>query len=256
MGSNFPYLTNSTIAIAQKKKKQMNPEQQQEIIDLRARKLTPKQIARKLGLKVSEVNAFLQNRAQETALVRAASGELDPIADCFVDTNCAESLLEGNSNNNNPSSGLGLVFVARSTARNRFQVCNYLIDYWCLGVKDTLGPRNLNSSKYEQFIDASYDNFLDGYRKITIEQARAIVFGAADYAAKLGFTPHKDFQKSRSLLGEWNGQPQLKFGRNGKPYYVDGPYDNQQKIIQTLKKNVGEGNFDFMLQAGGSGLFI
>ena len=235
----------------------MNPEQQQEIFDLRARKLTPKQIARKLGLKVSEVNALLQARAQETALVRAASGELAPIAKCFVNNVCARLLLEGDdSKEDDGVGGLGMVSVARSPGANRFEVCNYLVDYWCLGVKDTLGPRKLSSSKYPQFIQKSYSIFPDGgYREITLEQAQAIVLGAVDYAAKLGFSPHKDFNKSRPLLGEWSGQPQLEFGRNGKPYYISGPNDSEMRIMETLKQNVGEGNFDYMVQAGGSGLF-
>jgi len=37
------------------------------------------------------------------------------------------------------NNGLGLVFVARVVS-NRFQVCTYLVDYWCLGVKDAIGP--------------------------------------------------------------------------------------------------------------------
>lgn len=236
----------------------MNPEQQQEILDLRARKLTPKQIARKLGLKVSEVNGFLQARAQETALVRAASGELDPIAKCFVNTVCAKSLLEGKGNQPQEDEGvggLGLVSVARSPGANRFEVCNYLVDYWCLGVKDILGPRKLGSSKYPQFIQNSYSRFPDGYQEITLEQAQAIVLGGVDYAAKLGFSPHKDFEQSRPLLGEWSGQPQLEFGRNGKPFYISGPYDSEMRIIETLRRNVGEGNFDYIAQPGGGGLF-
>jgi len=42
--------------------------QQQEIMDLRALNLTPKQIARKLGIKTAEVNAVIQNQAQQTAI--------------------------------------------------------------------------------------------------------------------------------------------------------------------------------------------
>jgi hypothetical protein len=40
--------------------------------------------------------------------------------------------------------------------------------------------------------------------------------------------------------------PKLTFGRNGKPCYFSDPYDNPQKIIQTLKKSVGEGNYEFV----------
>ncbi|MCC5602144.1 helix-turn-helix transcriptional regulator [Nostoc favosum] len=46
---------------------------QQEIMDLRALNLTPKQIARKLGMKVSSVNAAIQNQAQQTTLDKKES---------------------------------------------------------------------------------------------------------------------------------------------------------------------------------------
>jgi CHAT domain-containing protein/predicted transcriptional regulator len=53
----------------------MQPEQEQEILNLRDRKLTPKQIARKLGLRASEVSTFLRYQAEKTALASAKKGE-------------------------------------------------------------------------------------------------------------------------------------------------------------------------------------
>jgi CHAT domain-containing protein/predicted enzyme related to lactoylglutathione lyase len=51
----------------------MQPEQEQEIITLRDRQLTPKQIARKLGLRASEVSTFLISHAEQTALAKFIS---------------------------------------------------------------------------------------------------------------------------------------------------------------------------------------
>jgi plasmid maintenance system antidote protein VapI len=58
--------------------------QQQEIMDLRPLNLTPKQIARKLGIKVSSVNAAIQNQVQQSTLDRLAKGELDPVYQCLA----------------------------------------------------------------------------------------------------------------------------------------------------------------------------
>jgi hypothetical protein len=125
-----------------------------------------------------------------------------------------------------------------------------MLDLWCLGVKDTIGPRQMNRMKYLQFIDAVYRGFAEETRKITLEQAQALVFSAINYAGQLGFKPHPDFEKSRSHLGEWSGEPKIQCGRNGKPFYVSGPYDNPDKILKTLRENVGEGNFDYLLGMG------
>ena len=55
--------------------------------------------------------------------------------------------------------------------------------------------------------------------------------------------PHRDFQPTKSHLGAWSGQPKLTFGREGKPCYLEGPYDKTTQILPTLRKNVGEENF-------------
>lgn len=54
-----------------------------------------------------------------------------------------------------------------------------------------------------------YDSFSDGYEEISLDQAQAIVYDAIDYANKLGFEPHKDFQQTKNHLGTWCGEPKL-----------------------------------------------
>ncbi len=62
---------------------------------------------------------------------------------------------------------------------------------------------------------------------ITLEQAQAIVFGAIDYAADLGFKPHKDFQKTKKHLGTWNGQPKLTFVDTPHAYNAGDSWFNE-----------------------------
>lgn len=225
----------------------MQPEQEQEIINLRDRQLTPKEIARKLGLKASEVSTFLISHAEQTALASAEKGELLPVAQCLVDVNFAQLLL---GNESSEMGGLGLVMVTRSKGYNRFVAATYLIDYWCLGVKDTIPPRNCNDSQYKNFVQLSYSQFPQGYEEISLEQAQALVWGAIGYAKTLGLEPHRDFEQSKAHLGESTSEIGLKFGRNGKPYYIEGPHDNTKKIINTLRDSVGDGNFDYLFGMG------
>jgi hypothetical protein len=127
-------------------------------------------------------------------------------------------------------------------------VASYLVDYWCLGVKNVLGPRKLNRTKYEAMVEKAYSQFHQDYRKITLEQAQAIIFGAVEYAQKLGLKPHRDWTKAKEHLGQpsENLLP-IEFGRKGKPFYVSGPYDNSDKIVASLRETVGEGNFDYLM---------
>lgn len=71
----------------------MDPEQQQAIAELRALKLAPKQIARKLGLKPAEVQAVIKQQAEQAALSRAVTGELDPVVECLANADSAKTLL-------------------------------------------------------------------------------------------------------------------------------------------------------------------
>jgi len=73
-----------------------------------------------------------------------------------------------------------------------------------------------------------------------------IIYGAVEYAEELGFAPHKDFSATRYILEEDDDNIELiniEFGFNGKPAVVIGPFDNPEKIIATLNRTVGKGNY-------------
>jgi hypothetical protein len=239
----------------------MTPEQEQAIADLRSRHVAPKQIARQLGLRPAEVTAFLKAQAEQATTSRLAAGELPPIFQCLVNKSCLPTLtgtalppaaetadeITAQTDDMDPSNGFAIVTVSRQVGFNRIELGTYLVDIWCLGVKDAVELRTVDPTRYRDFVDYAYAKFPDGYTEISLEMAQAIVFGAEQYAAELGFQPHRDFAKTRSHLGTWSGEPQLHFGRDGKPFYRSGPYDNPAKILKTLQETVGEGNFDYLV---------
>jgi hypothetical protein len=117
-----------------------------------------------------------------------------------------------------------------------------------LGVKDALGPKRLDLASYHTLVDMFYSRFPDAAtEEISLELAQAIVFGGLAYAEGLGFQPHRDFALVREFFGQWDGYPNLTFGREGKPCYFQGPYDDPNKIIKTLNQSVGEGNYNFVV---------
>lgn len=74
-----------------------------------------------------------------------------------------------------------------------------------------------------------------------------IIYGGIEYAEDLGFSSHKDFKVSEYLLPDVEDVPYIdvEFGRNGRPFFITDPRDNVGKIINTLNKTVGEGNYGF-----------
>ena len=44
---------------------------------------------------------------------------------------------------------------------------------------------------------------------------------------------------------------ELTFGRDGKPLYISGPYDDGDRIIRKLRRGLGDGNYDFVHMISG-----
>lgn len=239
-----------------------SPEQIKEILRLRERKVAPKQIARKLKLRPAEVTAVI--RADAEAHPDQYRRDLLPLRECLINVSAAERFfptqpgdngkkmgwlkVPGKSPDKANDPGMAQVIVTRDEG-SRYSVSSYLIDYWCLGVKDAMGPRRMNRADYLLYLDVAYtDAFGEDYQEISLHQAQALVFGATDYSKQLGFDPHRDFERAKVALGDREAHlPQLDFGKDGKPMYFSGPYDNPDKVLATLEKSVGKDNFDFVL---------
>jgi len=233
----------------------MTPDQATEIMRLREAKVAPKQIARKLGLRPAEVKACIQQRTEALYLQKAQAGTLDPVYECLVNQSAAEQLLAGiELDMSEGVGGFAQVIVARQD-RNRIVSAAYLVDYWCLGVKDVVPPDSNGKSGYERFKQLCTNQFNEPFSNISLEQAQSIIYGAVDYARSLGLEPSRDFDKKAQMhLGP---KPEtlipIEFGKDGKPFYFSGPYDNAEKIIKTLTATVGPDNFHYVAAIEGLG---
>jgi hypothetical protein len=223
------------------------------VAQLRRAGRTPKEIARALGMRPAEV-ALLIRAIGATTPTREA-----PLAGCWVTDHWADRLTvtrhaewPGMSApaSDAGQSGLAGVLVARDTG-SKATVCGYLVDAWCLGVKDTLGPKSVERRKLPEFVSRFFGTWRQPPVPAPLELARHLVFGAVDYARGLGFEPHPDFARGATLLGEWTeGSSDVTFGMDGTPMYISGPHDDARTIVATLRKAVGDGNFGFLAQPG------
>ncbi len=152
----------------------------------------------------------------------------------------------------NPSwrdSGLARILLARRQPDGLIAFGVYLVDVLCLGLKSTFCNANFTSARYQQSLrKRCYQD--EAPVECPVPLAHAIVYGGIDYAADLGFTPDRDFRLSqyilepRDALGE---VPDVEFGRDGKPCYVSGPYDDVAAILAKLDRRLGEGNYLFLV---------
>lgn len=118
---------------------------------------------------------------------------------------------------------------------------------YCLGPKDVLYEFNLDPEEYD-----AWKGKLVGGVVCDYVLAHNIIYGAVAYAEDLGFKPHKDFEIAQYILEEDSEDIELveiKFGMDGMPCYVPGPYDSDYKvqtIINTLDRTAGRGNYTFL----------
>jgi len=108
------------------------------------------------------------------------------------------------------------VLVARDRGGSTAGVCVYLVGTWCLGLKDAAGARSMDRRRLGGFIQQIFSAW----------DERQIVYGAIGYARELGLAQHPDFGRTAGYLVAWDGECELTFGRDGKPMYISGPYDD------------------------------
>ena len=137
------------------------------------------------------------------------------------------------------------VLVARRMPNGHLVVGFYLIDLWCLGLKDTFYRTDLTLAEYDEIVGSmDYDIPVE---KIEPALAFNMIYAAIEYAEDLGFEPAKDFKTTQYLLPEPDDFEyiEIETGLNGKPCYYPGPDDRVEAILSKLDKKVGKGNYTF-----------
>ncbi|MGW7002268.1 hypothetical protein ACWGCW_05395 [Streptomyces sp. NPDC054933] len=224
--------------------------------ELRERGSTPKQIAKALGLRPAQATALVR-RVAEAAQAHTAPDER-PVAGCWVNAGWSAGLgLAGapgwaaadpfGQEPDPDTGGFAQILLARRERGSRVTVTGFLVDVYCLGVKNVTGPEVMGSGSLTTYVPTYYSAFNHPPLPIRVEQAQTIVHGAVAYARGLGFEPSADFTDAAAHLGTPPGdRPTIGFGRDGKPFYFSGPYDDPRKVVQTLERARGTGNYHYV----------
>jgi hypothetical protein len=222
-----------------------------DVRELRAKGLSPKEIARALGVRPAAVADIVRTIAIERSANEPAS------LSCLVSPGWDVGLsFEGHpewptDRTAKPeASGLVLVLVSREDRNRQVSVCGFLLDVYCLGVKNAVGPRRMRRDELGAYTAAYFSAWDGSARPIPIDLARHLVFGSADYARALGFSPHADFARAARQLEPWDGPSDIRFGCDGVPFYTEGPYDDAEQVLSTLESTVGTGNFHYTVSVG------
>ena len=147
--------------------------------------------------------------------------------------------------------GIGHVILARSLPSGLLGCAFFVVDPFCLGIKDAfyaeIAPDELRSrmeaqSEFQAFVDTEPS------------RARKLINDVVAYATRLGLAPAKDFMVVETLFGAVDASAcaeTFTFGKNGKPFYVTGPLDTPARIrsvSRILQDRFGTGGWDFLVQ--------
>ncbi|TAE72148.1 MAG: hypothetical protein EAZ85_10035 [Bacteroidetes bacterium] len=151
---------------------------------------------------------------------------------------------------NEMDSGLVSIMVSRKMPSGKYCVAFYLLDTFCLGLKQTMYQFAITKDELEDFAEKIFASHEVGYVRISNEDAHNLIYGAIDYADELGFKPDKDFEITEFFLDQdliTDGIDDIEFGKGGMPFYCAGPYDNSSVIVDKLTRKLGKDNFNFLI---------
>jgi hypothetical protein len=195
----------------------------------------------------------VEKRNKKRQLARKAAAPSAPAsgkAEHYVGSPFRECLVPGGLFD----SGIGSVIVSREARGGMLAVSAFVVDVFCLGVKNAFF-RLMTESRYEDELMPSMIESHDGQPFDRVHQAcvKKLIVGAVDYAEDLGFHAHHDYRGAIALLNDVDAGacPQrIEYGNDGKPFYIRGPKETirqAEKIVERLSQRCGEGNFHYLV---------
>ena len=194
----------------------------------------------KAALKKRRKDKARRKKRQQAATARSPRRQVRearnyPVVECLINPSW-------------PETGLATILLSRQQSDGDIVFGVYLVDIFCLGLKNTLcnanySPLQYASARTEVFVEEPPTD-------CPPDLAHQVIYGAIDYAAQFGFRPQKDFSLSKYILEERGTLPErqpVEFGKDGKPLFVAGPHDNISAIRSKLERAVGPGNYDFLI---------
>ena len=147
----------------------------------------------------------------------------------------------------------GYLVIARFKFVGRGEAGFFLLDLFCLGVKDA-GFKRFSSRQdlEENVLDPLFRQ--DEPMPMAPPAARKLVQEAVAYAKGLGFSPATDYKKACRVFGGISTadcDEEFVFGKEGKPFYIQGPSESpgrSAQILRVLEGRCGARGYHYVLE--------
>lgn len=146
---------------------------------------------------------------------------------------------------------LAIILIARrSPMSGKVAAGSFLVDLACLGAKSVQVKLYKDAAEYQ----AGLRRHVMGMRPMApaaFDLAAKIILTGLEYAAALGFKPDPVYAQAEHLLADANPAASpvevRTGGSEGKPFFINGPYDNVDRIMAQLVRAVGPEGFHYLL---------
>ncbi|MDE6576720.1 MAG: hypothetical protein K2K58_00915, partial [Muribaculaceae bacterium] len=144
---------------------------------------------------------------------------------------------------NYDKAGEAHVIISRVRGNGKLSVAHFLIDLWCLGVKDAFGNVNMEKDNFEKYLKG-----IDILKETEYDFVHNLIYGAIEFAEEGDIEPVPAFDIWEGMLAEDNDDIpliEMEFGKDGKHFLITEPGSPSSLLIPKLKSKLGE-NFSYM----------
>ncbi len=145
------------------------------------------------------------------------------------------------------TTGMCSILVTRQHSNGNFTSGIYLVDIFCLGVKEAECTFNETPNQYKDFKDKYFPE--DIFEEIDYTLAHNIIYAGIEFAEDYGFHPCKEFGlRGQYILEEDTDDIELieiECGKNNMPYVINADENREEatKVHDHLVKTVGVDGF-------------
>jgi hypothetical protein len=193
----------------------------------------------KLKAKRLEKRSLLSRRSSTDPTIRLQRAEKWPVVEAFAGTHLWDE-------------GIGYLVIARQEPEGGLVFAVFLVDVYCLGVKNAFWREGSRADLKELIRQLEKGQAMGPIAPACLAK---IVKGAVEYAQSFGFPPHPDYRHASMLLEGIDPSTcptQFTFGRDGKPFYIQGPNESFAEARAISQRLHAEGGH-FIVQLPGAG---
>lgn len=145
--------------------------------------------------------------------------------------------------------GLGHIVVTRLHKGGRKTIGVYLVDTFCLGVKDAYFRTRMEEADYEDMLSKMKRAY--NLKEISYEEVHNLIYGAVEFASEAGVDPCPEFSLAKYVLEEDTEAVPLieyEFGKDGKHLLIAYDKAEADKYLPILKANLGS-DYDYVIDS-------